>query len=181
MRPLPPHSQYPCIFSSRRATANGVPAPENGPPPMAFVKRKDGKNYLIQSIRRPDGRRGQKMLAYLGQALSLEERIDDLDELRLIEVGLAEILWRKAAKAKAKFTAQKWVPLKEWAVTWEDGMPTPFHARWMPEYVAGLIYDYWSARVEASLAEKRAAKEQVRLDKLRAVAADLERAGAGAG
>ncbi len=148
---------------------------------MPYVKRKDGKNYLIQSIRRPDGRRGQRMLAYLGQARGLDERIADLTDLHAIQVKLAQVLARKVAKAKAEFTALKWEPIRPWAVKWDDGMPVPFHAQWMSRQMAGLIYTYWDGRAEGRVADEKAKKLADRLDKLRAVAADLERAGAGAG
>ncbi len=148
---------------------------------MPYVKRKDGKNYLIQSIRRPDGRRGQRMLAYLGQARSLDERIADLTELHAVQVKLAQVLARKVAKAKAEFTALKWEPCRPWAVKWVDGMPVPFHAQHMPSAYSTPVLGYWEATSDRRIAEEAADKLKARLDKLRSVAGDLERAGAGAG
>ena len=44
-----------------------------------------------------------------------------------------------------------------------------------------VLREHWDARAAADQARSRAAKLKARLDKLRRVAADLERAGAGAG
>ena len=148
---------------------------------MPYVKRKDGKNYLIQSIRRPDGKRGQRHLAYLGQARSVEEAIADLTQKYEIQRKLVRQLARKAAAAKATFQALDWKPPRPWAVKWVDGMPVPVHAQWMASAYSTPVLGYWEATSDRRIAEEAAEKLKARLDKLRRVAADLGRAGAGAG
>ncbi len=60
-------------------------------------------------------------------------------------------------------------------------MPVPFHAQHMPSAYSTPVLGYWEATSDRRIAEEAAEKLKARLDKLRAVAADLERAGAGAG
>ncbi len=141
---------------------------------MPYVKRKDGKNYLIQSIRRPDGKRGQRHLAYLGQARSLEEAIADLTEKFEIQRSLVRTLARRASKAKAIFKALNWKSPRPWAVKWVDGMPVPFHAQWMASAYSTPVLEYWEATSDRRIAEEAAEKLKARLDKLRAVVADLQ-------
>ena len=63
----------------------------------------------------------------------------------------------------------------------EGEFPERWYAMDLPWGPAAILREHWDARAAADQARSRAAKLKARLDKLRAVAADLERAGAGAG
>ncbi len=148
---------------------------------MPYVKVKRGQHYLMVSTRRPDGTRGARLVAYLGRHRTIEAAVEDLTgkyEARRVE---AWVQARKAAAARRAFLKLNWVPARPWATEYVNDMPVIFHAQWMPGAYAAQVRAYWHAVDERGIAEEAAEKLKTRLDKLRSAAADLERAGAGAG
>ncbi len=148
---------------------------------MPYVKVKRGQHYLMVSTRRPDGTRGARLVAYLGRHRTIEAAMDDLTEKYEAEREQARIMAGRAAAARRAFLKLKWVPTRPWATEYVNDMPVIFHAQWMPGAYAAQVRAYWHAVDERGIAEEAAEKLKTRLDKLRSAAADLERAGAGAG
>ena len=148
---------------------------------MPYVKVKRGQHYLMVSTRRPDGTRGARLLAYLGRHRTIEAAMDDLTEKYEAQRAVAQAQARKAAAARRAFLKLKWVPARPWATEYVNDMPVIFHAQWMPGAYAAQVRAYWHAVDERGIAEEAAEKLKGRLLKLKQVAEDLQRAGAGAG
>ncbi len=147
---------------------------------MPYLKRKRGQNYLMMSTRRPDGTRGAKLLAYLGRHRTIAAAAADLTEKYEAQRAEAQAQARMAAAARRSFLKLNWIPARPWATEYVNDMPVIFQAQWMPGAYAAPVRAYWHAVDERGIAEDAAEKLRARLDKLRAVAVDLERAGAGA-
>ena len=133
-----------------------------------FIRVRDGRRYLIETIM---GR--QTILAYLGDYRSLPEAVTGVAERLATQEALAATMDRRARVAARKYRAL-WRPRDD-----DDDMPGRGYS--CPSGPRAALLDYWDSRHDGDQARKRAAKLKARLDKLRAVAADLERAGAGAG
>ncbi len=134
---------------------------------MSYVRIKAGKHYLVRKVGRL-----QKVLAYLGEYTSLPASIDGLARELEIQRSLATAMAKRARAARRRYP-DGWL---------RDGeFPPPWYAMYVAPGPAEILREHWDARAAADQARSRAAKLKARLDKLRAVAADLERAGAGAG
>ncbi len=134
---------------------------------MSYFRTKAGKHHLVEKVRGL-----QKVLAYLGEYTSLPEAIDGLAAELAVQRSIATVMARRARAARRRYP-DGWL---------RDGkFPPPWYAMYVAPGPAEILREHWDARRAADQARSRAAKLKARLDKLRAVAADLERAGAGAG
>ncbi len=133
-----------------------------------FIRVRDGRRYLIETIM---GR--QTILAYLGDYRSLPEAVTGVAEKLATQEALAATMDKRARAAARKYR-DLWKPH-------DEEMPQRGSACNVPIGPRKALLDYWDSRHDADQARKRAAKLEGRLLKLKQVAEDLERAGAGAG
>ena len=134
---------------------------------MSYLRVKAGKHYLVHKV---GGL--QKVLAYLGEYRSLPEAIDGLASQLAVQESLAAAMSKRARAARRRYPSG-------WLRDWE--FPDRWYACYVAPGAAAILREYWESVADADQARKRAARLKARLDKLRRVAADLERAGAGAG
>ncbi len=135
-----------------------------------FIRVRDGRRYLIETTKGH-----QKLRAYLGTHRSLPAAINALAEQLATQQALAATMDKRARDAARKYRAI-WKPSDD-----DADMPGRGSACYVPSGPRAALLDYWDSRHDADQARKRAAKLKGRLLKLKQVAEDLERAGAGAG
>ena len=101
-----------------------------------YVRVKNGRHYLVEKVKTPDGRRRQRVVAYLGAHATLPEAIDGLAAELEVQRSLATAMAKKARAARRRYP-DGWL---------RDGeFPPAGYVSYVAPRAAEILREHWDA------------------------------------